>query len=71
MDSLGEGEGMKQGIKELVALLYQGVSLCKPFVPQFKATVRAIADYRQIDLEVEEALLLGGPRQVKEVKSVI
>jgi len=52
----------------LVALLHEGVSLHKPLLSHFKATIRAVADYSLLDVEVEEALMLGVTRSANELR---
>ena len=50
-----------------MALLHEGVSLHKPLLARFKATIRALADYYLLDVEVEEALMLGVTQSANEL----
>jgi len=50
-----------------VTLLHEGVSLHRPLLSRFKATIRAEADYRLVDVAVEKALMLGETRSAYEL----
>ena len=56
-----------------MTLLHQGVSLQNPLLSQFKTSIRAAADIRGVDVEVEEALLVGVRKEknMNEVGSMI
>jgi len=68
MHSTEKGEVREHLIKYFVALLHEGVSIHKLLLPRFKETIRAAADYNTVDLEVEEALMLGVTRSTDHLR---